>query len=605
VLDRRNLPAELRDERARRPRRAPHTFEMSLGSHEGAIHRDYRHDAIDATSRAPCTLDRGSTPRGGIPVENVSPDLARRTFLKGALATVPLTLLGPSLFAPGKALAQLVGPSTTTAPYLLPSIASVRTVAMLTAGNAIGGYRMVGIPDGLGAFRSGRREFTLLMNHEITAARPGVVRAHGSNGSFVSKWVIDVETLEVRGGEDLTPSPNHVFTWDPAAKQYVAGTTQWQRLCSADLAAESAFFARGVGARDRIFMNGEEITEGRAWARIASGPHAGEAWQLPRLGRLAFENCVACPHPQEKTIVVCLDDSALSTAGVASAFPSEVYVYIGTKQRRGTVIEQAGLTNGSLYGVTISVNGAPVTEESDVFGLGTAATGYTGKGRFGLVSLGDVSSLSALELEQASISAGVARLQRCEDGAWDPRPQRQNDFYFVTTASFTNNCRLWRLRFDDIEQPELGGTIEILLRGDEGHKMLDNVTIDRLGRIVMDEDPGNSDRISKIWLYSSDTRELIQVAAHNPRFFDSAAASPDFITIDEESSGIIDAAEILGEGWFLLDVQAHKLSSAADADLVEGGQLLAMFIDPSIGVRCDDGRERDDDDQEPGRGQNH
>jgi len=33
-----------------------------------------------------------------------------------------------------------------------------------------------------------------------------------------------------------------------------------------------------------------------------------------------------------------------------------------------------------------------------------------------------------------------------------------------------------------IEQPERGGTIEILLRGNEGHRMLDNVTIDRLGR---------------------------------------------------------------------------------------------------------------------------
>jgi hypothetical protein len=215
-------------------------------------------------------------------VENVSPDLARRTFLKGALATVPLALLSPALFAPGRAAAQMVGPSTTTAPYLLPTITNVRTVAMLTAGNAVGGYRMVGIPDGLGAFRSGHNEFTLLMNHEITAGLPGVVRAHGSNGAFVSKWIIDSETLLVKHGEDLTQSPNQVFTWDLAIDQYVAGTTQWQRLCSADLAAESAFFAKGVGTHERLFLDGEEVSEGRAWARIATGPHAGEAWQLPR-----------------------------------------------------------------------------------------------------------------------------------------------------------------------------------------------------------------------------------------------------------------------------------------------------------------------------------
>jgi len=528
-------------------------------------------------------------------VENVSPNVARRTFLKGALATVPVALLSPTLFTPGRAAALMVGPSTTTPPYMLPTVANVRTVAILTVGNAVGGYRMVGIPDGLGVFRSGRKEFTLLVNHEITAARPGVVRAHGSNGAFVSRWTIDSETLQVKRGEDLTPSPNHVFTWDPAVNQYVAGTTQWQRFCSSDLAAESAFFAKGVGTRERLLLGGEEVSEGRAWARALTGPHAGEAWQLPRLGRLAFENAVASPYPQLKTIVIATDDGALSTAPTASAFPSEVYVYIGTKQRRGTIIEQAGLTNGTLHGLTVTVNGAPVTEESDVFGLGTAATGYTSKGRFGLFDLGDVSNLGAIQLEQASIDAGVIRMQRCEDGAWDPRPKKQNDFYFVTTASLTNNCRLWRLRFDNVERPELGGTIEIMLRGDEGHRMLDNVTIDRLGRIVMDEDPGNADRIAKIWLYSIDTRELIQVAAHNPRFFDGAAVSPDFITIDEESSGIIDAAEILGEGWFLFDVQAHKLSSAADADLVEGGQLLALFIDPAIGTRCDDDHDKDHD----------
>ncbi len=347
----------------------------------------------------------------------------------------------------------------------------------------------------------------------------------------------------------------------------------------------------GLGTRDRIFCDGEEVQEGRAWARIVTGPHAGEAWQLPRLGRLSFENVVASPYPQEKTIVVLTDDSAQSTAGIPANFPSEVYVYIGRKQRHGHPVEQAGLTSGSLYGLTISVNGQPVAEESNDFGLGTsAATGFIGRGRFGLVNLGDISSLSALQLEQASIDRGVARLQRCEDGAWDPRKKRANDFYFVTTASITANCRLWRLRFDDIELPQLGGTIEILLKGDEGHRMLDNVTIDRWGRILMDEDPGNSNRVSKIWLYAIETGQLIQVAAHNPRFFDPAAASPDFITQDEESSGIIDASHILERGWFLLDVQAHKRSS--DPELVEGGQLLALFVDPRIGSGHHDG---DDD----------
>jgi hypothetical protein len=520
----------------------------------------------------------------------------RRSFLKGALAT-PVVLAGSGLLAPPKALAQGLGkgPSTRVEPYLAPSIAGAKVVSILTVGESVNGYRMIGIPDGLGAFRSSPKDFTLLMNHELPAGA-GIARAHGSNGAFVSRWTIDADTLRVVRGQDHTASAAGVFVWDAAGKRHVQGTTAWERLCSADLAAASAYYTHGRGTRERLYLNGEEVSEGRGWARVATGPHTGETWQLPRLGRLADENAVACPYPQERTIVAITDDSNLSTSATpSSGRPSEVYFYIGHKQSSGHPIEQAGLTNGSLYGVTIAVDGRAVTEESDLYGLGNETTGYTGKGRFGLYNLGDVSGLSGLELEHQSIAGGVARLQRCEDGAWDPREKRQNDFYFVTTASSTSNSRLWRLRFDDIERPENGGTIEILLRGDEGHRMLDNVTIDRLGRIVMDEDPGGNNRIAKIWLYAIDTRELIQVAAHNPRFFDPDSKKPEFITNDEESSGIIDVADILGEGWFLLDVQSHRPST--DPELVEGGQLLALWIDPDVGLAATRGDRHDDNER--------
>ena len=91
--------------------------------------------------------------------------------------------------------------------------------------------------------------------------------------------------------------------------------------------------------------------------------------------------------------------------------------------------------------------------------------------------------------------------------------------------------------------------------------MLDNVTIDGLGRILMDEDPGNRARISKVWFFDGSTPN-----------------NPSFLTQDEESSGIIDASHVLGPGWFLLDVQAGF--AQADPELIEGGQLLALY-DPA------------------------
>jgi len=539
--------------------------------------------------------------------------LDRRSLLKGALATAPLFLAGSSLFRPATARAAgNIGPSTTTEPYLFPSVPGVRTVSILTTGDSVGGNRMVGIPDGLGAFKDRGGDFTLLMNHEITAGVPGIVRAHGSNAAFVSRWRIDRRTLEVVVRPGPHSLPRRRLPLGSALGRYTRGTTRWERLCSADLPAASALYSQGRGSRDRIYLNGEEVAQGRAWARVASGPHTGEAWQLPRLGRLSYENVVASPHPQRKTVVMLLDDSSINTFPTstpkATDFPSEVYVYIGTKQRSGHPVEAAGLTNGKLYGVKVSLEDAthtPVAGESNDFGLGSTA--FIGSGRFELVELGpdgDVSSFTTAEqLEQESIDHGVCRFQRVEDGAWDPR--NPDDFYFVTTASQTNNCRLWRLRFDDIEDPAAGGTITILLKGDEGHRMLDNVTIDRRGRILMDEDPGNSDRVSKIWLYQIATGEFIQVAAHNPKFFDPAIPdNPSFLTQDEESSGIIDAEDILGAGWFLLDVQNHKPSS--DPELVEGGQLLALFVDPRVGAARDDddhGHGHDDDHGHGGHGE--
>jgi hypothetical protein len=53
------------------------------------------------------------------------------------------------------------------------------------------------------------------------------------------------------------------------------------------------------------------------------------------------------------------------------------------------------------------------------------------------------------------------------------------------------------------------------------------------------------------------------------------------LTDDEGSSGIIDVSEILGEGWFLLDVQApYKPLENRHPELVGRGQLLALHVPP-------------------------
>ena len=73
----------------------------------------------------------------------------------------------------------LTGPSSSASPYMLRVEPGVVTAAILTVGDAVDGYRLTGIPDGLGAFDNGDGTFTLLVNHEIPGAQ-GILRAHGA-----------------------------------------------------------------------------------------------------------------------------------------------------------------------------------------------------------------------------------------------------------------------------------------------------------------------------------------------------------------------------------------------------------------------------------------
>ena len=453
----------------------------------------------------------------------------------------------------GTATDQPTASSSSQSPYLLPSIPGAIFTAMLTVGDAPGGYKMCGLPDGLGAYDNNDGTFTILMNHEI-GSTAGVVRAHGSKGAFVSKWTVNKSTLEVTAGADLTQT---VKLWNGSGyTTYTSSTpsplTAFNRFCSADLPAVSAFYnsATGLGTQERIFMNGEEAgNEGRAFAHIATGAEAGTTYELPYLGKFSWENSVACPSTGNKTLVAGLDD----------ATPGQVYFYIGTKTNSGTDIDKAGLSNGKLFGIAVT---GLATE--------TSASVPAPNSPFTLADLGQVQNLTGAVINTNSNNAGVTTFLRPEDGAWDPA--HPEDFYFVTTNAFNSPSRLWKLHFNDINNPEAGGTITAVLDGTEGQKMLDNLGIDNSGHILMQEDVGGNAHLGKTWQYTIATDELKQVGTHDPDRFLTGA--PNFLTQDEEASGIVDVQSILGPGMFILVDQAHY---SIPGELVEGGQLLAFY----------------------------
>jgi len=514
-----------------------------------------------------------------------------RLFLVAAATTVSLS-----------AQSVIQGPSSSQSSYLTPTAPGWSATSLLTVGDAIGGYKMVGIPDGLGAFSSGVNQMTVVANQEL-GNTVGTVRGHGAIGAFVSKWVIDTSTWQVISGGDLVTSAANMLMWNGttwAQGSFVSGTFSSStpyavaRLCSADLPKIEAFYdsSSGNGYNGRIFMNGEETgAEGKAFAWIVDGVDAGKAYELPHLGKYSWENAVArsnygaSPGAANllQTVVVGTDDST----------PGEVYVYIGTKTNTGNAIQKAGLTNGTKYGIKV-----------------TSATGYTGavatenatgiNGAFQLAQIftnGTIAGKTGAQLQTESTLLGVTKFARPEDAHW----LDHDSLVFATTGATLNSvavtAKIYQLDFNSDATNGIlttGGNISVVvdsnnITGLDGAKArsFDNLTIGDDGMLYIQEDPGNNAYVAKHWIVnptlgtqSAREASAVQIFESDRTRFTTGATQ--FQTLDEEHSGIIDITSIVNDGivgsqWFLVATQNHAAATGANAaTLVEGGQFIAL-----------------------------
>jgi hypothetical protein len=486
------------------------------------------------------------------------------------------------------------GPSSSQAPYMNAIAPGVEFTSILTAGDvARNGYRMSGIPDGLGAYDNGDGTITVLMNHEIDNAN-GAIRAHGAKGAFVSEWVINKRNLRVISGNDLI---KNVYGWNAATQQSddVTSTVTFNRFCSADLASPRAFFnpRSGLGSHARIFLNGDESgSHGYAMAHVATGRSKGSSFVLGKFNTATngsggtdvggWENLLANPFPQNKTVVIGDNDGG---TGIMS---NSVAVYVGTKTSTGSEADKAGLTNGVLKFVSV---GSIVNEITDA----TARTsGIASGARF---TLSDTAS---------------THFSRPEDGAWNPR--NPNEYYFVTTDQLDKTdltggtqkggTRLWRLTFDDIKNVDAGGKIDILLDsatlaggvGVDKPNMFDNISVNADGTITLLEDVGGNAHNGKMWQFDPSNGSFTLLSKFDPALFGDIVGGSIVAgthTNDEETSGVIDITRLLdrhdGKKYELFVVQDHATAASlqaigalnAGADPVamyQGGQLLLMSV---------------------------
>jgi Bacterial protein of unknown function (DUF839) len=243
-------------------------------------------------------------------------------------------------------------------------------------------------------------------------------------------------------------------------------------------------------------------------------------------------------------------------------------------------------------------------------------------------------------LDQWGDTEGVFRFVRIEDVAYDKRPGMSNVVYLadsgrgrrptdsLDTPFRSTNGRIWKMVLN-ANDPKIVDSLSILIEGDDMPVQTlsrihqpDNLETTANGSLLIQEDPGSSQQFAanstdpnrteaRIWRFDLSAA----VSASNPQVVAKVDQSADEGPTDVdgagtnappakvygalgawESSGIVDASSIWGEGWFLVDVQAHTLwvEKARGPDLLaptgagaefndfrykrEGGQLLAIKI---------------------------
>lgn len=493
--------------------------------------------------------------------------------------------------------------------------ASLKVLA--TSGDTFGGYVLPGTPDGIGITTEGKN-VAIYVNHEFTDQASVYGRGNYSitAGSTVSKLILNPVTQEILSAEDAI---KNVIWYDYATSTYgskpvapagakaknsygdLMHSTSLNRFCSSSMAAAGTFVytqtttkkVKGktvksvvkVGYDGAIYFAGEEDdNESRSFGLNT----AGELVQLPKLGLAATETFNAAPINSLNTVLIGDEDGAVNS--------SELRLYVGKKQNTGAWYEKAGLTNGALYYARVANIATDTQFRAEI-----------GKGKPTAVSFNEVATNINGDAQNMNPWLGTG-FSRIEDGAFDPN--NPNDYYYVTTSSnktpaattlnpadTTTTARdggaLWRLRFKDVTNPLLGATVEMLLDGSEPQfiNMPDNLTIDDLGNILLQEDPGNNITRSKVWAYRVADGKLAQVLQFSSKYFDKTSST--FMTQDEESSGILDVTSVMRTGktdtahYYLLDAQVHTTVANARPDLtdkdaiktaIEGGQLYLMTI---------------------------
>jgi uncharacterized protein DUF839 len=512
------------------------------------------------------------------------------------LATlVALVALGVALAATAIAKPhQSGGFKTPTKPYLVGVPGTgFSTEPLLTAGDTVPvtdspgeRYQMVGIPDGLGAVAEHPQVTRVFMNHELNKdvpSHPYADRPAHQRGAFISEYRLgrDGSVLSGRRAFDTVFQDDTLV--GPAAED-TNTTPSFSRFCSGFMAGRHTGFDRP------IYLTGEESNAPGTFSPNGAQTVAvfdREIHALHDFGYFPRENTVVAPGTGRRTVAFALEDGPQTP-------DSQLYMYVGTKQHGGTVLERNGLVGGDLW---VFVSDDPARNSEATFNNGTLSGHW--------VRLPDATNEA--DQETKADDAGAFGFVRIEDGMFG-RSKKQ--FHFVTTGESTDQTinRLgvnYRLRFDPNKDPEdqnprlsvIFNTDQIDAANQDGPLSPDNIetrgsleAVQEDGHSASRPEMGNRGRDGSVWLvdgsFTSDTPTSFPPRTRIAELTGSTGGkidpTPRFPGI-WESSGIINfpgRGHNRGHGGgltFLLDVQAHSsLPPNGATETVEDGQLLLL-----------------------------
>ena len=496
----------------------------------------------------------------------------------------------------GQIMAASAAIRSPIAPLMTPVASGYATQSLYTIGESVAGFSATGIPDGQGAYRLDKDTIRILVNSEIGNDKGySYLLASGAelkgarinfidinNAGQVSSGGIAYDTIYDRAGKLVTSE----------AQLRGPGITSGglNRFCSANL-VEADTFGNGKGAADRLFLLGEEFTNGTMWILNVD---KGELWAAPDLGYGGWESATLVDTGLTDKVAYFMGDDGPADEG------APLYLYVGTKKADGNVLERNGLVGGQLY--YWKAENAAVRNE-DGLSAGSSAAGNwvainakdaTKAGQTGY----DAQGYKLAPTLRTEVSNGGGFMgYRVEDV--DFNPLKPNQIAFNTTGGGKNDRAgddkfgsIWTLDvgFDANGLP-INAALQHLYDGDApdkqqaGVRSPDNLDWSADGNIYVNEDRSTpfEGTEASIWKVNASSGNAERILVMN-----RDAALPSGQKDNEagslgawESSGIIDVSNLYGNAPgtdFFFNVQAHGVTGGSidKLNLVEGGQIMRV-----------------------------